>query len=269
MLGSVRFLTFGVGGLLAVALGMQAPSAGAADPITLRMEMFGFAGIHVLTLHTRLDETATNYAITADYATTGVAGLMVDLKAHSQVRGALSATVAQPKSYHSDVMRNGAPRHDFVEYGPHGVTEGGSTPPGDDPIPAAAARNTVDALTAYFMLERQLVRTGSCKLAVPIYDGHRRYDLYFTDAAKTKLTPAAGQNFSGEVVACRMTRYMREASAEAQQEEGARAGTIWYARLLPGDAMVPVRMSLDTQLGNVDAYLADVRGLGVNLRFME
>jgi hypothetical protein len=54
-----------------------------------------------------------------------------------------------------------------------------------------------------------------------------------------------------------------------EQSEGARAGTIWYARLLPGDFMVPVRMHLETQIGTVDAYLAELRGPGVDLKLME
>jgi len=65
-----------------------------------------------------------------------------------------------------------------------------------------------------------------------------------------------------------MTRRLHGASAP-EQDEGARKGTIWYAPLLPGDVVVPVRMRLETQIGAVDAYLAELHGRGVDLRLME
>ena len=60
-----------------------------------------------------------------------------------------------------------------------------------------------------------------------------------------------------------------DAEADPEQSEGARKGTFWYAPLLAGDAVVPVRMQLETQIGTVDAYLAELHGRGVDLRLME
>jgi hypothetical protein len=58
-------------------------------------------------------------------------------------------------------------------------------------------------------------------------------------------------------------------SADSEQDEGAKQGTIWYAKLIPGDLMVPVRMELETQIGGVTAYLAELHGRGVDLKLME
>jgi hypothetical protein len=65
-----------------------------------------------------------------------------------------------------------------------------------------------------------------------------------------------------------MTRHIRSAP-EGEQGEGARQGTFWYAPLLPGDVVVPVRMQLETQIGTVDAYLAELHGRGVDLQLMK
>ena len=48
-----------------------------------------------------------------------------------------------------------------------------------------------------------------------------------------------------------------------------RQGTIWYARLVPGDLMLPVRLKMVTEIGTVDGYLAELHGRGVNLKLME
>jgi len=136
-------------------------------------------------------------------------------------------------------------------------------------VPVAATRDTVDNLTAYLRLERQLARTGSCALTARVFDGRHAYDLVFADAGRTVLSPAGGQKFSGNAIACRMTRRYPDGIVDSEKDEGAREGTIWYARLVPGDLLIPVRMEMDTQLGVVEGYLAELHGEGVDLTLME
>jgi hypothetical protein len=240
-----------------------------AEPTTLRVEVYGLMGLHVLTLHSKIDEAGDRYAITTDYTTRGVAGVLVDLSTKAEVRGRLSKTSAQPLSFRRDTRRNGEDLHDKVEYRPDGTVDGTSTPPPPSPVSPTAERGTVDNLTAYFLLERQLSRTGSCALGIPVFDGRYRYDLYFTDAGKKQLPSVAGQTFSGEAIGCHMRRVDRSTVPGAEEKEGASQGTIWYAKLVPGDAMVPVRMEMKAQIGVVDGYLAELHGRGVNLKFME
>jgi hypothetical protein len=57
--------------------------------------------------------------------------------------------------------------------------------------------------------------------------------------------------------------------SDAEQDEGAKQGTIWYAKLTSAELMVPVRMELETQIGGVTAYLAELHGRGVDLKLME
>lgn len=259
-------LGFGAASLL--ALGLLAAPAVAADRISARLEVYGLMGLHVLTLHTQLEEVADRYAITADYATTGVAGLVVDQSTRSQARGRVTPVSAQPDSFRSDTRRNGDERHNRIDYRPDGTIDASSTPAPPDPIAPDAARGTVDNLTAYFRLERQLAAKRSCALTVPVFDGRHRYDLVFEDGGQEMLSAEGGQKWEGAAIACRMTRHIRGVP-DGEEGEGARRGTIWYAPLLPGDVMVPVRMELKTQIGTVDAYLAEVHGRGVNLQLME
>ncbi len=254
-------------GLLALA---AFSTPGLADQhIATRFEIFGFARIGVLTLRNRLEERGEHYAITADYTTKGIASVFVDLKTHAEARGRLIAGSAQPESFRNDSRRNGAERQSRVDYRPDGTVDGGSKPPLSEPVPLAAMRGTVDNLTAYLQLERQLARTGSCALTARVFDGRHAYDLVFADAGRETLSPAGGQKFSGSAIACRMTRHYPAGIADSEKDEGARQGTIWYARLLPGDWLVPVRMEMDTQLGVVEGYLAELHAPGVDLTLME
>src|SRR6266404_3561197 len=260
--------------LRGVCLGLLALAAfstpGLADQrITTRFEMFGFARIGVLTLRNRVEESGEHYTITTDYATKGIASVFVDLTTHAEVRGRLTSGSAQPEWFRNDSRRNGAERHSRVDYRPDGAIEAASTTPSSEPLPVAATRDTVDNLTAYLRLERQLARTGSCALTARVFDGRHAYDLVFADAGQKMLSPAGGQHFSGDAIACRMTRRYPPGVPELEKDEGARQGTIWYARLVPGDLLIPVRMEMDTQLGVVEGYLAELHGQGVDLTLME
>jgi hypothetical protein len=137
-----------------------------------------------------------------------------------------------------------------------------------DAAAPATARGTVDNLTAYFRLERQLAAKGTCALMVPVFDGRSRYDLIFSDGGKQVISPEGGQKLEGNTIACKMARRIHSAP-ESEQGEGARQGTFWYAPLLPGDVVVPVRMQIETQIGTVDAYLAELHGRGVDLQLMK
>ena len=262
---SFRRRAFGV--VLLLTFGGAAPAI-AADRIATRFEMFGLFGLHILTLHTALDEIADRYVITADYATTGLAGLVVEQSSRSQVRGRLTPVSAEPMSFGNDVRRNGVDEQKRVDYRLDGNVEGSCTPPPPNPIAPAAARGTVDNLTAYFRLQRQLALRKTCALTVAVFDGRDRYDLLFADAGQEMLAPEGGQRFEGATIGCLMTRHLRDTS-DAEEVEGAQQGMIWYASLVPGDVMVPVRMKLETQIGSVDAFLAELHGRGVDLQLMK
>ena len=243
---------------------------GLADQrVATRFEVFGFAGMNVLTLQNRVEESGERYTITTDYATKGLASVFVNLTTHAEVRGRLIPGSAQPEWFRDDSRRNGAERRSHVDYRPDGAVDAAVTPALPEPLPPAAMRDTVDNLTAYLRLQRQLARTGRCASTEHVFDGRHAYDLVFTDVGSQVLSPSGGQHFSGNAIACHMTRRYPPGIEDPEKDEGAREGTIWYARLVPGDFMVPVRMEMDTQLGMVEGYLAELHGQGVDLTLMQ
>jgi hypothetical protein len=92
-----------------------------------------------------------------------------------------------------------------------------------------------------------------------------RYDLSFTD-----LDPETLPGFVGPMQACRVSRHRiagfpvdRDGTGTTDQ------GKLWFARLIPGDLMVPVRMEFGSEFGSFTADLAELRGRGVDLHFTE
>lgn len=249
------------------AAGAAAPAL-AEEPIATRIEVFGFAGVHVLTMRSRTNENGDRYALSLDYATEGLAKVFVDLTTRAKVSGRIIDGVADPEQFRNDSVRNGRARHSRVDYRPDGTVDAAVTPAAAGPIPPARARGTVDNLTAYFRLERQLTHTGNCAMTVRVFDGRHAYDLVFSNAGRQMIGPRAGQNFAGPTIVCHMVRRDWLGVADPEADEGARSGTIWYARLIPGDLLIPVRTQMDTQLGVVDGLLAELHATEVNLSLM-
>jgi|HubBroStandDraft_6_1064221.scaffolds.fasta_scaffold481333_2 hypothetical protein len=242
-----------------------APASG-EDRIDVRVEVFGFAGLHVLTNQTSTSENANGYSIAMNLDTRGLASAFVDLQSRSEVQGALTGEVLRPAAYRADVKRNGFDRHYGVKYLGDGTVVDNSGPKSADGahIDAGQVRGTVDQLTAYFLLERQLAKRGSCQLVVSVFDGSELYKLHFADLGQDTLSADNHQAFAGATKVCDISREVIVASND-KLEGTYQHGKIWYASLLPHRQMVPVRIQYDTVFGAVTGYLAELTGEGVHL----
>ena len=183
--------------------------AGDTENIRVRFEIFGFAGLQVLTNRTTIEKAADRYSITMDLDTRGLARVFVDLTSHSEVRGRLARDAARPDAYRVEVLRNGVDHSYGVDYRTDGTVINAPTPPSPgraSTIPEAQIRGTVDQLTANFLLERQLAQRGTCALVVPVFDGSALYNVRFTDIISEVLAADSYQNFAGQTQLCQLVR---------------------------------------------------------------
>ena len=250
--------------------GASKAPAGEADRIEARIEIFGFAGFHVLTNRTTIEEAGDRYSIAMDLDTRGLARVFVDLKSHSEVHGRLARDTARPDAYRAEVRRNGIDRSYGVDYRSDGAAINASMPlsPGRSfSVPTELIRGTVDQLTAYFLLEHQLAQRGTCALVVPVFDGSALYNVRFTDIKSDALSADSYQNFAGPTQLCQIIREEIRRNP-GQGEDTYQRGKVWYARLTAGDLMLPVRMEFETAFGTVRGYLAELRGHGAHLHLM-
>jgi hypothetical protein len=257
-----------------ISIAALAAPAAASDPLELRIEVYGFAGFHVLTNRTRVAASGDQYTIATDLDTRGLASVFVDLTSHSEVRGRLAQDGVRPDAYHGEVRRNGSDSRYRIDYRGDGSVASDQSPPSPalhSPAAADQMRGTVDQLTAFFIVERQLAQRGSCGLVVPVFDGLSRYNLRFTDARPETLSPEGHQHFAGSTLVCSIHREDVVGFPGGQDANGGtyKRGKIWYARLTGQDQMVPVRMEFDTEYGSVSGYLTELRHRGVNLSFKD
>ena len=251
--------------LLALAVYGAAASAAEPDSIYLRFEVFGGPSLHLLTLQVTVNQSSGHYSLAVDAETRSLADLVVDLRSRLEARGRISGDTLFPEAMRAETHRRGVDLHTRIDYAADGAVTAEAAPPADIPVAPAQMRGTVDQLTAYLALARHLAGHGSCALAPAVFDGRRRYDLSFTD-----LAPETLPGFAGPIRVCRMTR--RRIAGFPPDRGGNRTtdqGQLWFARLIPGDLMVPVRMEFGSEFGTFTADLAELRGRGVDLRFTE
>jgi hypothetical protein len=134
-------------------------------------------------------------------------------------------------------------------------------------VGAQQIQGTVDQLTAFFIVERRLAQRGTCAVVIPVFDGSGLYNLRFTDVKRETLSADGYQNFAGPTQVCEVIREDIQMNPD-RNEDTYRRGKIWYARVMAGDRIVPVRMEFDTAFGGVKGYLAELHGRGVDLHLM-
>ena len=115
------------------------------------------------------------------------------------------------------------------------------------------------------MLERQLAGGGNCSLVIPVFDGSGFYNLRFTDLKRDTLSDDGYQKFAGPAQVCQVVREDVVVNPD-RTEDTYKSGRIWYAQVVAGDRMMPVRMEFDTAFGIVHGYLAELHGRGADLR---
>jgi len=240
--------------------------------VELRIEVYAFAGLHVLTNRTTIDASADHYRITTVIDTRGIVSLFIDLISRSETRGRIAGNAVVPEAYASDVRRNGVDRRYRIDYAPAGPAASEWAPPAtawQSPIPPGKLTGTVDQLTAYFIAERRLRDRGSCSIVVPVFDGHGRYNLRFKDVKSNDPDLRQARNYPGPTHVCDVIR--DDVAGFPGNTDPAEAtyqrGRLWYAGLGPAGQMVPVQIDYDTEFGVVTGYLAELRGPEGTRRF--
>ena len=253
-----RLLAASVLGLL-LSLSITASALSQSDRLLSRIEVYVPAGLHVMTSRTSVERDGDRYAITANLQSRGLAGVFIDIASRAETKGRITERGTRPENYHAETRRNGVERRSQVAFATDGTASGGNNGM-PTPIAAKDLRGTVDDLTGWFLVERQLGRGGKCDMVVPVFDGYARYNMRFSDAGEQDLSPSGGQNFAGKARVCLMKREDISGPPAGEPDSAPRSGKLWYAKLVPVEQAQVIRLELETDAGSVSGYLAEIRG---------
>jgi Protein of unknown function (DUF3108) len=239
---------------LAQAAGLAAPPATAPLSLSYTVSIRGFP---LLVLDFRIAETVGTYSVSGVIRTSGVVDMVADFVMRSDSRGTIAADGLRPSLHEtSSHWRNGQ-RGTHLEYATDGTVSAVVTPaetPGrpEPPLPTPQQTvGTLDPLSAIVAINREIIRTNSCAMRLPVFDGRRRYDLVLADdgveQAAATADPTPLRRCSIEVM---------KIAGFPEKDAHADHGRAWILAAGEGQRALPVRIEFDTKWGPITVRMA-------------
>ncbi|MBE7636652.1 DUF3108 domain-containing protein [Sneathiella sp. P13V-1] len=130
-----------------------------------------------------------------------------------------------------------------------------NNPKKSTPLKHVELMKAVDPLTAIMAATFKLESDGKCNGQYPVFDGRRHYEINLKDIGVASFKKSNYSVFKGEAKGCRITYnklggFKKNSNFELEDDLD-----IYMAAPVPGGRIVPVRMSVDTELGGFELHL--------------
>jgi len=244
-----------------VLLLLFTPGALRAQPVQLTYAGY-VAGLKIFAFTATADLGGGSYRVETAYRTSGLLGAFVSGDLHTLATGRWRGGDAVPVLYQTWGIWRGDKREVLIEYVAGQPNVRVTIPPiaGErEPVSLADQADTIDTLSGFAHLTRQVNETGKCAAQARMFDGRRLVAVTVVDRGMETLEPDSAAMQAGPALRCDMTsRQIAGFAFDDGRDPLATEtrGTLWYARPLIGAPMMPVRMSFELHLfGHATMYL--------------
>ena len=233
-----------------------------AEAVEVHYEAYA-AGLNVVAMDADFDVTADRYRVKLDYRTVGGLSVLFSSRQSTTVEGRFVGDRAVPQRFYSAGTLRGAPRVTQIDYRDGQPVVRQLVPATEterEPVAPAQQADTIDSLSAMAELIHTIQRTGRCDGRATTFDGRRLSMLDARTAGPQALESSWRSSFAGMTLRCdfvgrQLAGFMlNEDRATLQRPQ---MGTAWFAPLVPGGAVVPVRIAFRTRwFGDATMYVA-------------
>lgn len=246
---------------------MAAPAAGKPGPADIDAAahidyQLYVQGLRIGRLEAGLQLHDARYRIEVAFRTFGLVGWLFRGHQLDIAEGHIGRLQPEPQRFTGDGFWHGAPRRIRMDYigGLPVVRE--LQPANEDEresVSPALQANTIDTLSAMVSLIQHLADNGRCDTAAQTFDGRRAVAFSARTGGEEELEPTGRSSFHGRTLRCDfdgrlLAGYRREDSAA--ERDKSRHGTAWFAAVVPGAPMLPVRIQFETTwFGDATMYL--------------
>ncbi len=224
-----------------------------------------FGGLNVMQLGVEVGVSPDAYDVTARVQTIGFAGFVAPWKSVATSEGSIDAGRVEPRQHRVHGEYRGNTRTTSIDFDDNGeVTMVAlQPPPGNGPndqVPEALRRGAIDPPSALFAVTRLMAQDGKCEGRMRVFDGRRRYDVVLTDRGREALIANDYNAFYGSALRCdfRFEPIVSEYVAQPDHKRRFRSGRAWFAELIPGRPVVPVRLEIDGDYAQTLVHLSDL-----------
>lgn len=219
-------------------------------------------GLRIGRLEAGLELRESSYRMEVAFRTFGLVGWLFRGHQLDIAEGRLGRLLPEPQRYSAVGFWRGNPRRIQIDYAAGQPVLRDLEPPTEneqEAVPPALQTNTVDTLSAMVQLIRHVAETGRCDTAVRIFDGRRAVQLNARTGGEEELEATQRSSFHGKALRCDFDRKLLAGfrlDDSAAERGRSRHGTAWFASVVPGAPLLPVRIGLETTwFGDVTMYL--------------
>lgn len=221
------------------------------------------AGLNMADVDASIALSPQGYRVQIAYRLTGVVGALVHGGGASAVDGRFQADSAVPREFVSTGQFRGRPYVMRMQWRGGQPTVLQLEPPDEDvrePVPAEQQAHTIDTLSAMASLLQKIGATGRCDGGLHTFDGRRLSELQARTVGEESLPETGRSSFKGTALRCdfegrQLAGFLRDADQAALRR--VQHGSAWFARVVPGGPVVPVRITFSAQsFGEATMYLA-------------
>lgn len=266
--------------LVLISLAAPAWAAEKAKPIQTDVDadyaIYG-GGMRLIDAELKIDVDPKKYNSQLTARTVGLIGSLFEWWDNITSKGNVESHSLQPIEHISENSWLGTRRSVTLIYD----GKGGFVKKETFPAPAAENReevadeltqNTQDLMSAALTLLQRVSQGQDCNQTIAVYDGRRRFNLKFIEAAKENLSEIKYGIYSGPARRCEMTiervaGYWKKYQTEWTEDGDAQMRlTFWLAPIKAGGPEVPVRARTYGEFGSVFVHLTGGTMDGQNIK---
>ncbi len=253
----------GAGIFLALLL-LSSPVSASEDETDLHYSVY-LGGLYLGSIETEVRQGKSSYKIQSAARTNAAFNWVFSWFANGETEGLVSLDKFFPRQHQHKSTWNQNVRTVSLDYENTGEVKVQKTvsrkEPADKytPIDPASLTNTIDPMTAILTMSNRLEKGMGCKAELPIFDGHRRYDMLLSEKPGRYFKPSRYSVFEGNAIGCKIDIVRKggfpsnrnyERDPNANQEV-----VVWVGAPIENGHVVPVRMRMDTQFGVMEMHL--------------
>ena len=245
---------------LALVVGLKAANAKPKD-IHLEYSVF-IGGLNVVNVKIGLNLDRFQYNIKANAKTAGIVQRLFPWRMEAYSKGKINGEALQPVAAGQENNWKGKNRHIHVLF-KQGVPEVDRIMPqptkdSRTKVSRVLRVGSIDLASAILGIIRDLDFTRMCSTSFKVFDGRRLYDLIVEADGTSFLKANRYTMFSGKTVNCKLSIVKRAGFKRRDNPEWNsldQTVRVSMGRVFNGAPLLPVRMGLETPLGQLISYL--------------
>lgn len=243
--------------------------AEAGPQLALDYHVFA-GGLHVLTYEAIVSVNTGAYKAKVQARTNGFVDSLFKFSLEAEAAGVEGAAGLVPRRFRvANRWRENPERWVEIIYSEGAVPDTKAEPPAADddrdPIPEALLAGTLDPISAVLAVVAKVAQSGRCEVALPIFDGRRRYDLTAQHLGETELKTSDVAPFGGLATHCGLAFEMLGGGWKKKSKRWKEAGRpeveVFLSRVLPNAPPLPVRVHAKNNFGALRIHLVAARSV--------